>query len=199
MKQDLRVTVTKRIIHEALLKLLEKKAIDKIKINELCELSGVNRSTFYRHYENLQDVLGEIQGELIRNIPRPEGPPRNWDEVHAKIDAMCNYMYKHGSVLKVLFANYTDDDMTQSLVILYTELLGRHQEELPVSGHDEDARQILITLVSGASYSLLKNWIMGRIQKTPEELADIIFNIIRLQGPFCGTGDFAPTSRSGNE
>ena len=183
MKQDLRVTVTKRMIQEALLKLLEKKPIDKIKINELCEASGVNRATFYRHYETLQDVLREIQADLIRNIPRPEVPPKSLAETRAKIDAMCNYMYGHAAVLKVLFSNCTDDDMTQSLTELYAELLTQHHRELLFPEHNADTHQILITLVGGASYSLLKKWIMGNIQKTPAELAEILFSIIRYQGP----------------
>lgn len=184
MKQDLRVAVTKRMIHEAMLKLLETKPISKIRINELCETSGVNRATFYRHYENLHAVLQEIQTELIRNIPHPDGPPKNPEEVRAKIEAMCNYMYDHAAVLKVLFTNCTDDDMTQSLIALYREFLFMLHRELPLPARNEDTLHILITLVGGASYSLLKNWIMGRIQKTPAELADILFSIVCNQAPY---------------
>lgn len=183
MKQDLRIAITKRMIHEALLKLLEKKTIDKIKINELCEASGVNRATFYRHYETLQDVLREIQSELIRNIPHPNRPPKHPEEVRPKIEVMCRYLYDRAAVLKVLFCNCTDDEMTQNLMSLYAELIHQHRAELPLPAQDEDTYQILMTLFGGGAYALLKNWIMGRIQKTPAELADILFGIISYQGP----------------
>ena len=71
MKQDLRVAVTKRMIQEALIRLLKNKPIDKIKVNELCEESGINRATFYRHYETLQDILREIEADVIRAMPQP--------------------------------------------------------------------------------------------------------------------------------
>lgn len=184
MKQDLRVVVTRRMIQEALLKLLETKPIDKIRINELCETSGVNRATFYRHYETLQDVLREIQTELIRNMPRTEDHPKTLEDARAKIETMCNYMYAHAAVLKVLFSNCTDDDMTRSLTELYEELLSQNPRELLFPKHNADTHQILIILVGGASYSLLKNWILGNVQKTPAELTEILFSIIRDQSPF---------------
>lgn len=44
---------------EALIKLLEKKDFEYITIKELCAEAGVNRSTFYLHYENMTDLLEE--------------------------------------------------------------------------------------------------------------------------------------------
>lgn len=45
--------------NEALLKLLEKKPFEYITVSELCKEAGVNRSTFYLHYENTVDLLNE--------------------------------------------------------------------------------------------------------------------------------------------
>lgn len=44
---------------EALMTLLEKKGFEYITIKELCAEAGVNRSTFYLHYENMTDLLEE--------------------------------------------------------------------------------------------------------------------------------------------
>ena len=43
----------------AFLELLEKKEFAYITIKEICEKAGVNRSTFYLHYENVEDLLLE--------------------------------------------------------------------------------------------------------------------------------------------
>ena len=50
---------------EALLKLLEKKEFSYITIKEICEVAGVNRSTFYLHYENTADLLQETTRYLL--------------------------------------------------------------------------------------------------------------------------------------
>ncbi len=44
---------------EALIALLEKKDFEYITVKEICEVAGVNRSTFYLHYENTSNLLKE--------------------------------------------------------------------------------------------------------------------------------------------
>ncbi len=46
-------------MNTALIQLLEKKDFEYITIKEICETAGVNRSTFYLHYENTNDLLKE--------------------------------------------------------------------------------------------------------------------------------------------
>ena len=50
---------------EALITLLEKKDFEYITIKEICDVAGVNRSTFYLHYENTSDLLKETTRYII--------------------------------------------------------------------------------------------------------------------------------------
>lgn len=50
---------------EALLLLLEKKDFEYITIKDICDVAGVNRSTFYLHYENTYDLLLEATQYII--------------------------------------------------------------------------------------------------------------------------------------
>ena len=50
---------------EALITLLEKKDFEYISIKEICDTAGVNRSTFYLHYENTSDLLKETTRYII--------------------------------------------------------------------------------------------------------------------------------------
>ena len=53
---------------KALLSLLEKKPFEFVTISELCEEAGVNRSTFYLHYENTADLLKEATAYVLDNF-----------------------------------------------------------------------------------------------------------------------------------
>ena len=44
---------------EALLELLKKKDFEYITVKEICKKAGINRSTFYLHYETINDILTE--------------------------------------------------------------------------------------------------------------------------------------------
>lgn len=50
---------------KALVTLLEKKDFEYITIKEICDVAGVNRSTFYLHYENTADLLKETSRYII--------------------------------------------------------------------------------------------------------------------------------------
>ena len=49
----------------ALISLLKKKPFDYITVSEICETAGVNRSTFYLHYETVGDLLEETTRYLL--------------------------------------------------------------------------------------------------------------------------------------
>ena len=49
----------------AFLELIEKKDFAYITVKEICEKAGVNRSTFYLHYETVGDLLAESAQRII--------------------------------------------------------------------------------------------------------------------------------------
>ena len=56
------------LMDEALLLLLETKDFDFITIKEICKKAGVNRSTFYLHYQNTNDLLNEAIGLINKRF-----------------------------------------------------------------------------------------------------------------------------------
>lgn len=59
---------TARLFNQALIELLNKKSFEFITINELCKKAGVNRSTFYLHYDNVADLLYETIDNLNKEF-----------------------------------------------------------------------------------------------------------------------------------
>ncbi len=61
---------------EALLALLEEKDLEYITVKEICHQAGVNRSTFYLHYETIADLVNEtlerINQRFLSYFPRQE-------------------------------------------------------------------------------------------------------------------------------
>mgnify|MGYP004470349545 FL=1 len=58
-KSESKYFATAARMDEAFLTLLEKKDFAYITVKEICEAAGVNRSTFYLHYETMADLLSE--------------------------------------------------------------------------------------------------------------------------------------------
>lgn len=59
---------TASLFDETLILLLEKKDIEYITIKEICECAKVNRSTFYLHYESIDDLLDETLNYIVNKL-----------------------------------------------------------------------------------------------------------------------------------
>ena len=72
--EDLRVQRTYLLLKNALLELLAKKSFDEIKVNDICNLAMIHRTTFYSHFQDKYDLLEycikNIEQELTEKIKR---------------------------------------------------------------------------------------------------------------------------------
>ena len=89
-RSESRYFATATRMDEAFLALMAKKDFEYITVKEICEVAGVNRSTFYLHYETMSDLLSESVSRMneqflacmekdsdafsakLRNCPRDE-------------------------------------------------------------------------------------------------------------------------------
>lgn len=58
--KDLRVTKTLDAIDTSFRALMLEKGFAAITVKELCERARINKKTFYRYYETLDDLLAEV-------------------------------------------------------------------------------------------------------------------------------------------
>ena len=69
VKQDNRSTRrTRAAIREALSDMLAVKPIGKITVQELIDKANICRTTFYAHYEDIYDLLFEVENDILSEI-----------------------------------------------------------------------------------------------------------------------------------
>ena len=67
-KTDNKYFYTAELMNEALIQLLEKKDLEFISVTEITKKAGVNRSTFYLHYDNMYELLEETIDNLNKKF-----------------------------------------------------------------------------------------------------------------------------------
>ena len=55
-------------IHDAYVKLCETKPYNKIKVSEIIAIAGINRTTFYKHYAGMPDLILSVYHRYIKAI-----------------------------------------------------------------------------------------------------------------------------------
>ena len=62
------VNITKRAIQEAFLAVLNEKPLGKITVKDITDRCGINRNTFYYHYQDIPALLEEICQNQVEDI-----------------------------------------------------------------------------------------------------------------------------------
>ncbi|MFF2482966.1 TetR/AcrR family transcriptional regulator [Paenibacillus sp. NPDC058071] len=62
---DRRILRTKMILREALLQVLSVKIIEQITVSDITEAANINRSTFYLHYQDKEELIATMIAEKL--------------------------------------------------------------------------------------------------------------------------------------
>lgn len=178
MKENQRIALTKRLLQEGLLQLLKEKDIEKIKVTELCEASGINRATFYRHYELPRDVLVELRHSMfleLESITRAIGAEKNPQRT---LEALCSYCSDHAGELTVLFEARADEGFAQLLSDFYQAHLAEYHLAEERLHMDLEELLLLSHYYAGGIYAVLRRWLSQPGSKSPVEVAAMIWRVI---------------------
>ena len=112
---DTRVQMTKRLLKENLLSLLEEKPIGRVTVKEIVDAAGINRGTFYLHYDTPLSLLKEIENDFIRdNMELFESFMREGYD-RSYLSLLFESIWKNRDTLCILLGPNGDPSFLQSL------------------------------------------------------------------------------------
>lgn len=66
--ENQRVRLSKKMLKDALVDLLQEKPLSKISVLEICESAQINRTTFYKYYGSQLDLLNDIESDFLSRM-----------------------------------------------------------------------------------------------------------------------------------
>ncbi|MDO4321458.1 MAG: TetR-like C-terminal domain-containing protein [Lachnospiraceae bacterium] len=173
-KENQRVALSKHLLKTGLLNLLQKKHITKISISELCQEAEINRTTFYRHYETPNDVLIDIASDYIKEFRKFSSSLNTSHDMHNEIIQLCRFIYHNSDRAKLLIRNNTNDGITKIFQELCDDFVGTRKILYKGKPVDDDTLRLFNSFFSVGISTLISQWLIEDIPKTPEEIANLI-------------------------
>lgn len=68
MRQEREYEITEKAIKNAVVKLINQEGLAKVNIRQITELASINRSTFYRHYIDLPDLIDCYEKKVLEQF-----------------------------------------------------------------------------------------------------------------------------------
>ena len=140
---DMRVKKTKRSIINAFLELRSKMPLEKIRINELCRIAEINKSTFYAHYQDVYQLSEEVEQEVLQsylNIPHPEYVLCNTEGF---VRELFQAFYAHERLFHILFSGSRSSVLTEKIAEGIRELILRQYPQYSYADYLSGLRQLL--------------------------------------------------------
>lgn len=177
MKENQRVKLTKRILKESLIRLLKDRSIHKISVRELCEEADINRSTFYKYFDNQYDLFDSIQQDFLAQINDYFDKEKHVQDEESFFNVM-QYIDQNEDIVSILMQNVLNDDLLEQLLRL--PMIHVKLQENFSSGDIRSRSELDYTydfIVNGA-FSMIKNWISKEERESPEEIAGLLLELV---------------------
>lgn len=170
ISNDKRAIQSADIIYKGLLQCLERKSFNQITVTDVQKASGVARTTIYRCFDNLSDILYWRCDLAFREALGSVLPT----DVPSELELMQGYFaywMEHSDILKLLI-DINRQDIIYACHMKNAEVLAQSYGKLP--GMDETNAKYFMAIRTGVTISILKAWLDGGRKETPEELTEIV-------------------------
>ncbi len=112
MKKQPEVTEqTKKNIMDAFWMIYLQKRIDKITVKEIMDKAGYNRGTFYVYYNDVYDVLAQLEQKILPKLDFEEAIKSHKNavnDIRATLDGFIKLYEEHGEYYSVLLSEKGD-------------------------------------------------------------------------------------------
>lgn len=175
-KNNQRTRLSKMLFKNALMDLLkEKGSVAKISVRELCDRAELNRSTFYAHYQEPNDLLIEIETELLDATEEhlKKIGAENDIGAHKYILSFLQYIRQNDKPFRALLIDSTDPEfrsrfMQQSIIQFVDNL----RIELP-----KELEQYIFSYILNGSTGIIIQWIRSDYAADENEIVNLLFSI----------------------
>lgn len=124
---------TDRDITNALLKVMEKKSLEKISVQDILDEAMVNRSTFYQHFSDKYAILERLQEKYVSDMTeRIDEMEKSGEWSMEKVNAsLCDYLAQNRSQMRKLLSVRSEAlDLQEQMKHLFAAYLGRANARL---------------------------------------------------------------------
>lgn len=176
MATDVRVKYTKMIIEKSFVELLKVKQLNKITVKELCDLSEINRSTFYKYYDDIFDLFDKMiaksKVEFHNLIQEMKGQGRG-----KALTESLEKIKKNGDIYIALITEQRGHGvLDEALNEFFYELI--KVSEVAFLNIPKDKQMwILYYLVWGCS-GIVRCWANNEMKESTQKVATLIDNLI---------------------
>jgi AcrR family transcriptional regulator len=178
---DLRVKRTHKLILDALIELTVQKGFSAVTVSDITKYAGINRATFYRHYEDKFDLLNKYAQNVyeLLDTPLEEKPQQSSEttvhQMHSRLVKIFEHVRDNAKFYRVMLGKNGDPVFAEKIRKYIQKRILR---SLPVDlQKDEMSIDLYVSYSSSASLGAVLWWLEHDMPYTSEEMTKILHQL----------------------
>jgi AcrR family transcriptional regulator len=179
MAYNKKTELTKRAIQRAFIQILHNKKFDFITINDIVSVAEINRSSFYRYYEDKYSLVSAIEDDILEHIKwYRDNELKKGNTLsrfsNANIADLLNAMNDFAPIIHELLGPNSDNSFEMRL---RNEISKRffNNQLFPIA--ETESNQLVKEFLTGIVVQTLKYWTDPTSTLSSEQLAETISKI----------------------
>lgn len=176
-------TRTKNLLKDSLITLMMKKDFSDISIKEICELSNLNRGTFYLHYKDIYDLLSDIEDQMFQEF---DTALNKYSLVDLKDEPLpiflsaFEFLYNNSAMCSILLGEKEDITFTKKLKSLVKKKCIQDLGALYDIKNEKLLEYYYSFIISGC-IGIFIRWVKDDMKESPYKMAMMVEKMV-LQG-----------------
>ncbi|RJS59268.1 TetR/AcrR family transcriptional regulator [Bacillus sp. PK3_68] len=177
-KEDPRVIRSKEMFKNAVFSLLsEDAAIPNLTVQKVAAKAGLNRTTFYLHYQDIQDLLTHITAEIVNELSDKIVALIHSKDLSEKqqLIQLLDYLYVHRNYLLTLF---NINQFEEQLFSLLKQLVETRRENTEKNLPPE---YVSVDIKTASLVGIIMWWIKKGLHFSSDYIANQIYLMYKVE------------------
>ncbi|MGG0120683.1 TetR/AcrR family transcriptional regulator [Bacillus paranthracis] len=177
-KEDPRTLRSREMFKNAVYSLLqEESTISNLTVQKIANKAGLNRTTFYLHYQDIQDLLMQLTDEISNELSNKITALIHVSDLSEKqqLTQLLDYLYTHRNYLSILFnMNHFEEQLFLLIKRLVETRRNNSETKLP-------ADYVAIEIKTASLVGIIMWWIRNGLHFSSDYIANQIYFMYRGQ------------------
>ena len=180
VKHEVTTYNTKKSLAEALKKAMKNKPFSKVTVSELINLSGVNRKTFYYHFEDIYALLKWLFEEEAIEVIKQFDLLVDYEEA---IRFVMDYVERNDHIINCAYDSIGQSEMKRffyaDFMGVITSVIDAAEKQLNADV-DPDFKEYVAKFYTEALSGMLMDWVREKDRRDREKVIGYLVNIIEI-------------------
>jgi AcrR family transcriptional regulator len=179
---DKRYKYTEELMETDIFNLLEKKGYGEFSVKDICKEAGINRTSFYNHYQDINDIMIKMEEKLARKmqsilIPiqdiaskKSDGSPDGFSFI-----GFFTFIHENRAFYKAFLKKDVPSFSAVEMLKKNHPLLKYISQKNNYKYSDEEINYHLL-FFGGGLRTICKYWLLNNCKESPEYMAKIIYD-----------------------